>query len=244
MRLAALLAIVAVLSGCGGDDRNEEVLVSAAASLSDAFDAIALAFEDANPDVDVILNIAGSSALREQILDGASVDVFASADASNLDEVVIAGLTVGEPRALASNRLQIAVPAGNPAGIQGLDDFGDEDLLIGLCAVGVPCGDFAREALEKAGVDPAPDSNEPDVRSLLTKIEEGELDAGITYSSDVSASNAVEGIDIPEEHNVIAGYQIALLSDARDPDLGAAFIEFVLSPEGQEIMDEFGFAAP
>ena len=114
----------------------------------------------------------------------------------------------------------MAVPAGNPAGITGLDDFSDEALLIGLCAEEVPCGDFGRQALENAGVTPAIDTNEPDVRALLTKIAEGELDAGIVYVTDVLApdfADDVEGIEIPAEVNVVAEYPIVALTNAPNP---------------------------
>ncbi|MGH8915010.1 MAG: molybdate ABC transporter substrate-binding protein, partial [Acidimicrobiia bacterium] len=199
----------------------------------------------ANPGVDVILNLAGSSALREQILEGAPVDVFASANTSNMDQVVEAGEVAGEPEIFAYNLLQIAVPAGNPAGVTSLGDFADEELLIGLCAEDVPCGEFARTAIENAGVVPAVDSNEPDVRALLTKIEAGELDAGVTYVTDVeSTGGSVEGVDIPEDVNVVAEYPIATLADAPNPDAAAAFVAFVLSDEGQSILTSYGFTSP
>lgn len=244
VRLLTVLAIGPLVAACAADTGRGELVVSAAASLTDAFGAIEVVFEDANPDIDVILNFGGSSTLREQILDGASIDVFASANPTNIEQVAASGRTAADPLSFTSNRLQIAVPAGNPAGIRGLDDLGDERLLIGLCAAGVPCGDFARDALGKAGVTPSLDTSEPDVRSLITKIEEGELDAGITYASDVASSSAIEGIPIPEEFNVIADYQIVVVSDAANPDLAAAFIDFVRSAEGQEIMTDFGFGPP
>lgn len=222
-----------------------ELLVSAAASLTDAFAEVEAAFEAANPGVDVVLNLGSSSSLREQILEGAPVDVFASANTSNMDQVAEAGEVEGEAQIFVHNLLQIAVPAGNPAGITGLDDFSNEDLLIGLCAEEVPCGSFGREALEKAGVIPAIDTNEPDVRALVTKVEAGELDAGIVYLTDVlSTDGAVEGVEIPDEFNVIAAYPIAALVNAPNPDGAAAFVEFVLSDVGQAILVGFGFSSP
>jgi len=221
-----------------------EVLVSAAASLTDAFTDVEAAFEAANPGVDVVLNLGASSALREQILEGAPADVFASASTSNMDQVVEAG-EAGNSEILVTNLLQIAVPAGNAAGVKGLEDFANEAFLIGLCAEDVPCGDFGRQALENAGVTPAIDTNEPDVRALLTKIEAGELDAGIVYVTDVlSTAGAVEGIDIREEDNVVANYPIAALTNAPNPEAAVAFVAFVLSDEGQAILTEFGFSSP
>jgi molybdate transport system substrate-binding protein len=137
--------------------------------------------------------------------------------------------------------LEIAVPAGNPAEVEGLDDFADDSLLIGLCAADAPCGEFAREALDHAGVTPAQDTDEPDVRSLLTKIEAGELDAGIVYRTDVASTDGVEGIEVAEEDDVVADYPIAVLANAGEPDIAAAFVEFVLSDDGQAILDSYGF---
>lgn len=241
--MLALLVLVA--TACGGEAEADFVLVSAAASLTDAFDAIESAFEEANPGMDVVLNVGGSSSLREQILEGAPADVFASANAANMDQVVDAGEVSNGPEMFATNVLQIAVPAGNPAKVTGLEDFADDDLLIGLCAQQVPCGDFARQVLENAGVTPVVDSNEPNVRALLTKIEAGELDAGITYVTDVASTRgSVAGIDIPAEVNVAAEYLIAALADAPNPGGASAFVEFVLSDEGQGILLRYGFDVP
>lgn len=245
MRLVLVSLLALATSSCGDSGSDDELLVSAAASLTDAFAAVADSFEQANPGVDVVLNLAGSSTLREQILEGSPTDVFASANLSTMQQVVEAGVSLGPPRIFAENRLQIAVPAGNPGGVVGLHDLADEELLVGLCAEGVPCGDFARAALVEAGVDVSVDTNEPDVRSLLSKIEAGELDVGITYVTDViSTDGAVEGLDIPEELQVAAAYPIVALEGAGDTDLAKAFIEFVLSSDGQEIIGEFGFSSP
>lgn len=255
----ALVQIALVVAACGdrttttgaptsapsGDGLTGEVLVSAAASLTDAFGAVEVAFEDAHPGVDVVLNLAGSSALREQVLEGAPVDVFASANIDNMDQVVDAGTTAVEPREFATNRLQIAVPPGNPGGVTSLDDFDDDQLVLGLCAPAVPCGDFARQALDAAGVTPAIDTNEPDVRALLTKVEVDELDAGITYVTDLATTDGgVEGIDIPDEDNVVATYPVAVLAAAPNPDGARAFVDFVLSPDGQALLADAGFSSP
>lgn len=237
-------ALLLTLVGCDGGSDGDELIVSAAASLTDAFSEIESAFEQAHPGIDVVLNLGGSSSLREQILEGAPADVFASANPENMDRIVAAGAVAGEARVFAANRLQIAVPAGNPAGVSGLEDLSDESLLIGLCAEGVPCGLFAREALANAGVTPSVDTDEPDVRALLTKIEAGELDAGITYLTDVvSASGSVEGIDISHEVNVVAEYPIASLADSSDPEIADAFVDFVLSEEGRAILAGYGFSS-
>ncbi len=220
------------------------MLVFAAASLSDAFTEIGAAFETANPGVDVELNLAGSSTLREQILEGAPADVFAAADEKTMSVVVDDGLVAGSAEIFTTNRLQIAVPAGNPGAVSGLSDFADDELLTGLCAAAVPCGDFARQVLANAGVDPAVDTNEPDVRSLLTKIAADELDAGIVYLTDIAANDRVDGIEIPAEVNVEATYPIAELVSSDNQSGAAAFVAFVLSPDGQAILTRHGFSAP
>ena len=221
------------------------VLVFAAASLSDAFAGMAVAFETANPGVDIELNLAGSSSLREQILEGAPADVFASADEATMSVISENGLVAEPAEVFATNQLQIAVPAGNPGAVSGLEDFADDDLLNGLCAAGVPCGDFARQVLANAGVDAAIDTNEPDVRSLLTKIAADELDAGIVYLTDVAITDGeVEGIEIPAEVNVQATYPIAELAGSTNQAGAEAFVTFVLSAEGQAIMTGHGFLAP
>jgi molybdate transport system substrate-binding protein len=261
MRLLAVACVPALmLAACGDDDDDDsasateapagestlegDLTVFAAASLTDAFDEVGAAFEEANPDVSIEFNYGASSALREQILAGAPADVFASANTSNMDQVVDTGAAT-DPQDFVTNQLQIVVPAENPGGVAGLDAFADADLLIGLCAEEVPCGEFGREALANAQVTPSVDTNEPDVRALLTKVEAGELDAGIVYVTDVlAASDAVEGIDIPADVNVTATYPIAALSEAGNAEVAAAFVEFVLSDDGQEILESFGFDSP
>jgi molybdate transport system substrate-binding protein len=168
--------------------------------------------------------------------------VFASANTSNMDQVVDADKAEGEPQVFVQNKLEIAVPADNPGNVEDLTAFGDDALLIGLCAEEVPCGEFGREALQKAGVTPRPDTDEPDVRALLTKVQAGDLDAGLVYQTDVEAAGSgVEGIAIPDDQNVVADYPIAALSGSTNAEAAQAFVDFVLSGEGQKILEKRGF---
>lgn len=244
----AATAILLLAAACGGTpdgDGRTEIVVSAAASLTDAFGAVEAAFERSRAGVGVTPNLAGSSTLAVQILEGAPVDVYAAADSSSMARVEQAGLIAGEPRVFAHNRLRIAVPAGNPAGVAGLEDFAREELLLGLCAEEVPCGALAREALRRAGVDPAIDTSEPDVRALLTKVAAGELDAGVVYRSDVAAAGeAVEAVVLPEAIDVTARYPIAVLRGAPHPEAAREFVDFVLSERGRAILREHGFGVP
>lgn len=251
--LHALLALVhlVLLTACGSgpsaspsaEGAGGEVVVFAAASLTDAFEALAEDLEAANPDTDVTYNFGPSNGLASQIVEAAPADVFVSANARQMDVVAEAGLVDGEPQTFVENALEIAVEPGNPRGIAGLDDLASPDLAVVLAAEEVPAGDFAREALATAGVDVAPASLEEDVRSVLTRVELGEADAGIVYRSDiVAASDAVEGVEIPEADNVVATYPVAALRDAPNPEAADAFVEYVLSSPGQATLEEFGFA--
>jgi molybdate transport system substrate-binding protein len=257
--LVGVLALVGAVAACGGDsndgggaagasgsgDPQGSITVFAAASLVDAFDEIGSAFEDANPGVSVDFSYDGSSSLRDQILGGAPADVFASANPSNMDPVAEGGGLDGDPETFVTNELEIAVPAGNEAGVDGLDDFDNDSLLIGLCAEQVPCGELGREALANAGVTPAPDTEELDVRSLLEKVGSGDLDAGIVYVTDVQAAGGrVDGIEIPDGDNVVAEYPIATLAESGNPDVAQAFVDFVLSDDGQQILESYGFGPP
>lgn len=231
-----------LLSGCGGAD-DEVVLVFAAASLADAFSEIEAAFEDQHDGVDVQLNLAGSSSLREQIIEGAPADVFAAAASRHVEMVADAGLAGSAAVPFVVNRMVLAVPVGNPGGVTGLEDLGDEALLVGLCAAQVPCGEYADAVLDAAGVTAVRDTEEANVRSLLTKLEAGELDAGIVYETDVATSDLVEAIEIDAQVNVVAVYPIMTLGPS--PSTAAeAYVGFVLSLEGGSILQRHGFGAP
>lgn len=237
-----LFVVAVLMSGCSGSG-DSELVVSAASSLTDAFGDIERAFEDTHDQVDVVLNLGGSSALREQILSGAPVDVFASADAETMAELVAAGEASGST-VIARNRMAIVVPQGNPADIDGLEDLARSDLFVGLCAPTVPCGRLARVILESAGVEPSIDSEEPDVRTLLAKVANGDLDVGIVYVSDLAGNALVDGLDIPVDVNVSNEYHIAVLVNTPQPDLAAEFVKFVTSADGLTILADNGFLAP
>ncbi|WP_116999583.1 molybdate ABC transporter substrate-binding protein [Desertimonas flava] len=227
-------------SGLDGD-----LTVFAAASLTDAFEAIGEAFHVANPDVDVTFSFASSSDLAGQIVEGAPADVFASADQNNMIKLVDADAVGDEPQTFATNSLAIIVEPGNPAGITGVEDLADHpDLIVVSCDPEVPIGAYVQDVFGNAGVEVEIDSFEENVRAVSEKVELGEADAGLVYATDITAAgDAAEGVEIPADINVIAEYPIATTAEAGDPELAAAFVEFVLG-DGQAVLAEFGFGAP
>lgn len=219
--------------------------VYAAASLGGAFDRIAEEFQADNEGLDILPVVYdGSSTLATQIVEGAPADVFASADEKNLAKVDGADLVMGSPRVFATNTLVIVVPAGNPGEVESLADLSDPTRTVILCAPEVPCGSASQKLFANAGVAASPVSLEQNVTAVLTKVAAGEADAGLVYRTDVAGRDDVEAI-LPEgAADVVNRYPIAALSDASNPAAADAFVRFVLSPRGQEILAEFGFGAP
>jgi molybdate transport system substrate-binding protein len=243
-----LAGAVLLIAACSAGSDRQDLLVFGAASLSDVLAVIEDEFENSHPGTDVQLNVAGSSALREQILNGAPADVFVPANLAIMEELFDAGEMVGDyadVTVVASNRMVIAVQPGNPAGLTGLESFARPELLLGVCSRGVPCGALAYENFEAADVTPSIDTEEPDVRSLLTKIVEGELDAGIVYVTDVvAARGGVQVIDIPDSDRSETDYAAGITMSSDNPDLAQEFIDFLISEPGQELFRKRGFAAP
>lgn len=257
---AAGIAVAAlVLAGCAGGDAapgastepagsddalSGELTIFAAASLAAAFDELAVGFEAQHPGVDVRpITYDGSSTLATQIEEGAPVDVFASADEANMQRVVGAGLAT-DPQAFATNTLVLVVPAGNPGGVEGLDDLADPDLSVVLCAPEVPCGAASERLLERAGVTAAVDSAEQNVTAVLTKVATGEADAGLVYVTDAATTGDVESVATEGADDVVNTYPLVALDDAANPDAAAAFVDFVRGEEGLAVLAELGFGAP
>lgn len=217
------------------------VVVFAAASLTESFAQIAGAFEAENPGSTVTLSHGGSSALAAGIRSGAPVDVFAAASAETMETITGAGLASG-PDVFARTELQIAVPAGNPGKVTGLADFADPDRTIALCAPEVPCGSASALVFDTAGITPAPDTLEQDVRSALTKVELGAVDAALVYRTDVLvAGGTVEGIDFAEASAAPAEYSVVALGGAPNSAAASAFAAFVLGDAAQRILAAAGF---
>jgi molybdate transport system substrate-binding protein len=249
-RAALVLAVpLLVLAGCGGGDDGTDgsaisgkVVVLAASSLTETFTELGDAFEAQHPDTNVTFSFAASSELATQIEQGAPADVFASASPTTMALVSDAGDTADEPVTFVRNTLQIAVPAGNPAGVMGLADFAKKDLVIALCAPEVPCGAAADKVFAAAKRTPAPDTLEADVKATMAKVRLGEVDAALVYKTDVlAAGGKVEGIDFPEAADAVNDYPIAALTDAPNPKAAQAFFDLVRSAAGRKVLAEAGF---
>ncbi len=228
------------------DALSGSLVVSAAASLTDVFAEIGDAFVAAHPDVEVTVNVGSSGQLSAQIRDGAPADVAAFADVAPMDSLADAGLLAAEPTIFARNQLVVVTEPGNPEGIAGLADLSDVG-VVSLCAETAPCGTFAAQALESAGVTIPTDrvTRGQDVRSTLTAVTQGDAAAGIVYLTDaVAAGDAVARVEIPAVDDVVAEYPIAVLADTGSTAVAEAFTEFVLSRAAQRLLSDAGFLAP
>ncbi len=228
------------------DAAPSALTVFAAASLTGTFDAIGTAFEQVNPGTTVTFSYDGSSSLVNQIEQGAPADVFASADQATMDKLIAAGLAGGDPVTFAANALTIAVPADNPAGVTSLNDLTTAGVKTVLCAPEVPCGSVAQKVFDAAHVDVKPVSEEQNVTSVLSKVSLGEADAGLVYTTDVTAAGgSVAAVALPDDPSVQAAavttYPIVVVRGSSNAATAAAFVAFVQSNAGQRILTDAGF---
>jgi molybdate transport system substrate-binding protein len=262
--LAWILLFALFLAGCTPAARPKTaptasetriLHVFAAASLTDAFTEIGRNFETANPGTPIAFNFAGSQALRTQIEEGAPADLFASANQAEMEALVADSLIVPDaPQPFLENRLVVILPANNPAGLEKLEDLAKPGIKLVLAAEEVPVGRYARQALESMNTQFGAGfrdkvlgnvvSNEDNVRQVVAKVQLGEADAGLVYTSDAVAATALRTIEIPADLNVIAKYPIAPLARSENAGLAKAFIDYVLSADGQAILQKWGFAPP
>jgi molybdate transport system substrate-binding protein len=245
---AVILLVVALLSACGGPGSGAgapqtNLTVFADSSLQPAFDQIGAKLL-ATKNIKTTFNYAATEALTSQLTQRAKADVFASSDTANMTTVEKAGLLNGSPQVFVHNRLEIAIAHGNPKNIRSLADLAKPGIVVVLADPSVPAGKFAQEALTKAHVTVHPASLELQVTGVLSKVALGQADAGIVYLSDVvSSRHQVDSVTIRDDQNVIADYPIGVLKSAPNPDGAAAFVNFVLSTDGQTILRFQGFEA-
>jgi molybdate transport system substrate-binding protein len=230
-----------------------ELTVFAAASLTEPFTEIGKRLELSHSGLKVVYNFAGSPALRTQLEQGAQADVFASADTVQMEQAKQSGVVQGESPIFVKNRLVVIVPKANPKQITELRDLAKPGVKLDLANAKVPVGNYSRQVFSKAGNDYGADfekqtlanivSEEDNVKQVVTKVQLGEVDAGIVYASDVTpkVSKDVQVVPIPDAYNQIATYPVALTKNAKNRAAAEAFIAFVLSAEGQAILQAHGF---
>lgn len=254
----ALLAVSAfALAGCSGsgssdsaasnsgDGSTKTLTIFAAASLQGPMDTVAEDFSKAHPEYEVKpIVYDGSQALATQAIDGADVDVLAFASEKSLEPVTEAGIT-DDSKIFATNTLEIAVAPGNPKGIKTFKDLTKSGVSVVTCASEVPCGQATDKVEEATGVTLKPVSEETNVTSVVNRVSEGEADAGLVYTTDVTAAgDKLEGVDFPESDEAVNKYPVAVSTKAKDPEGAQAFEDYLLSDDGQKVLDEAGFGAP
>ena len=231
------------------------ITVSAAASLTESFTEIGKLFRDANPNVEVVFNFAGSQELAQQIIQGAVVDVFASANNKQMDLVLAEKNLPAETKTVfVTNQLVVIYPRDNPANLTGLADLARPGLKLVFAGPEVPVGQYSLDFLALAeksgnfipGYQQAVMNNivsyENNVRAVLTKVGLGEADVGIVYTTNASsAKDQIGWIEIPATLNIAAEYPILVLPDSSRAEMAQAFVDFVLSPTGQAVLKSYGF---
>lgn len=248
--VAAAVVPAVLLTGCSGAAPNRAeparpLIVFAAASLQGAFDELAQDFAAQHPEhpIDPIV-YDGSQALATQIRDGADVDVMAFANEASLEPVTDAG-AADAGTIFATNTLQIAVAPGNPLGVEGLDALADPGLSVVLCAEEVPCGAASHTLLDDAGIAARPVSEETNVTSVAARVANGEADAGLVYATDIaSADGALDGVTPSNADAAVNRYPITISSTAESPDAAEAFVDLVMSDDGQKTLHKHGFEQP
>ncbi len=250
----ALAALALPVSHQSTDPAPPTLTVYAAASLTEAFRDLGRALEQSHPGLSVQFNFSGSQQLVLQLEQGATADVFASADQRWMDYAREKGLVQGDAPVFARNRLVVIVPRTNPARIGRLQDLARRGVKLVVAAEAVPVGKYSREALEKLAAAPGFPaqydrrvlanvvSQEENVKGVVSKVQLGEADAGLVYRSDVTSavSRYVRVFEIPEASNVIAAYPIAILKSARNPEAARLFRDLVTSDEGQRVLQQHG----
>lgn len=248
-RVAIGMLALVLVSACSSSQQpaaeHQEIVVFAAASLKKTFTDIGEQFKTENPGTSVEFNFAGSSDLVTQLTQGAQADVFASADAKNMDKAAQGGLLAGDPVNFASNTLTIAVAPGNPKKIASFKDLTQPGLNVVVCAPQVPCGSATQKVEQATGVQLKPVSEESSVSDVLNKVTTGQADAGLVYVTDaIGAGDKVTAVAFPEAAGAVNTYPIAVLKESSNAALAHKFVELVISEQGQKTLSAAGFAKP
>jgi molybdate transport system substrate-binding protein len=220
------------------------ITVFAAASLMGTFTQLGKQFDAAHPGDTVKFSFGPSSGLATQITSGAPADVFASAAPANMDSVVKAG-DASNPQDFAKNTMEVATPPKNPGKVTSVNDLAKKSVKVALCQPQVPCGVVAAEVFKNAGIKVKPVTLQPDVKSVLTQVELGSVDAGMVYVTDVmAAGDKVKGVTISDSDNASTLYPIATITDSKHKSIAQSFVAYVLSPAGQQVLTAAGFKQP
>lgn len=238
-----LLPLAALLGGCApAESQAGRVRVLASASLEEAFVDLGARFEASRPGSRFELHTAGTPRLVLQLAEGAPAEVFASADRRSMERALESGRIAGEPALFAHGSLVLVTAPGNPHGIEELSDLEREELVVVLCGPEVPAGRYARAALAAAGTSVRSASDEPSVRAALMRVALGEADAAIVYTTDAAAAgDRVQPVELSALAEPRADYTLAVLDG---DELGSAFVDFVLGPEGRAVLIDHGFEVP
>jgi molybdate transport system substrate-binding protein len=268
--LPLFFILLLLLSACGSQTSNTQSSVSAsptlapvsltvfaAASLTESFNDIKTAYHTLHPNITITYNYNGSQALEQQLANGAPDDVFASADQTNMKKATDANL-VGASQVFARNKLVVIIPKSNPAHLNTLKDLANKGVKIDVAASTVPVGKYALQVLDNMGksADYGSDyensvkanvvSQEENDKAIVQKVELGTVDAGIVYFTDLTPASEkqVTEIAIPDNFNVIAQYPIAVTKNSKHASDAQAFIQYILSAQGQTILAKYHFLSP
>ncbi|WP_326808788.1 MULTISPECIES: molybdate ABC transporter substrate-binding protein [unclassified Streptomyces] len=248
-------ALLVSLAACGSDDKDDtgkgkdqgkgdktELTVLGAASLTDVFTAAGKVYEKEHPGTKVKFSFAGSQELAAQVKQGAPADALVTADTKTMDG--LKGET-GKPAVIAKNRLVIATGKGNPKKVKALKDLTDSELKVVLAASQVPVGRYSKQVLDAQKLKVKPVSQETNVRSVLSKVELGEADAGIVYKTDAAtAPDKVDAVSIPDSQNAVASYPAATLKQSKHSKEAASFVKWLSTPKAQKMLRKSGFQKP
>ena len=249
-----LSAALAMASGCGrkaptphapSHPSATSIKVFAAVPLKAAFSLLAGKFQTDNPGATVDFDFATSSQLANKLAQGAAADIFASADNAQMDTVVKAGLTGSDPVNFATNTLVIVTAPGDPKQIHVFADLAKPGIRVAVCQSPMPCGVATQHIEDNTGLQLSPASEESTVSAVLTKVTSGEADAGLVYLTDArKAGNVINTVDFPESAEAVNVYPIAILKHASQPALAQKFVNLVISPTGEKVLNQAGFAGP
>lgn len=239
-------ALCLMLTACGSTNDSERTLVVlAASSLTEAFGELERTYERAHPDVDVQVSYDSSSTLAQQVLEGAPADVLATADEQSMATVTDEGLLAREPVRFAANTLTLVTPPDDPGGVSALADLESDDVTVAVCVPQAPCGQAAQALLALNDVSVTPATEQENVKSVLSQVVIGQVDAGLVYVTDArAAGDQVRTVPVANASEVVSSYPVAVLAEADSPAAAQDWVDLVTSAPGRRVLGSYGFGAP